>query len=176
VARAVEEMEASIQEISKSTNNAAQMASLASVEAGAANDTVHKLGASSSEIGDVVQVINSIAEQTNLLALNAAIEAARAGEAGKGFAVVANEVKELARETALATKDIHQKIQTIQGDTGAAVTAIAGIGERVQQIKDITNTIASAIDEQLATTAEIGRNLKQAAQGSTESTHAALSA
>jgi len=175
VAVAVEEMEASIQEISKSTNHAAQMASQASVEADAANDTVRQLGASSVEIGDVVKVINTIAEQTNLLALNAAIEAARAGEAGKGFAVVANEVKELARETALATRDIGQKILAIQGDSGAAVTAIARIGERVQQIKDISSTIASAIDEQLATTAEIGRNLNEAARGSTEITHGVLS-
>ncbi len=168
VAVAVEEMTASIQEIAKNTSDAAHMASGAASEAQGASATVRKLGQSSTEIGDVVRVINRIAEQTNLLALNATIEAARAGEAGKGFAVVANEVKELAKETALATRDIARKIETIQADTGAAIDAITQIGGHIQQIKDLSNAIASAIDQQLATTAEIGRNLNQAARGSTE--------
>ena len=175
VAVAVEQMCGSIQEISKSTSEAARVAAFASGEVEVTNQAVAKLGSSSSEIGQVVQVISSIAEQTNLLALNATIEAARAGEAGKGFAVVANEVKELAKGTAAATEDIGRKIKAIQTDTEAAVLAITQISHTIQQIKDITNTIASAIDEQLATTAEIGRSLSEAAKGSSEISHGVLS-
>jgi methyl-accepting chemotaxis protein len=103
-----------------------------------------------------------------LLALNATIEAARAGEAGKGFAVVANEVKELAKQTAKATEDISRKIEAIQADTKGAVEAIGQIGNIINQINDIQNTIASAVEEQTATTGEISRNVAEAARGSTE--------
>jgi methyl-accepting chemotaxis protein len=113
-----------------------------------------------------VKVITSIAQQTNLLALNATIEAARAGEAGKGFAVVANEVKELAKETAKATEDISLKIETIQGDTKAAVLAISEISDIIKRINEFQTSIASAVEEQSATTNEIGRNVTEAAKGS----------
>jgi methyl-accepting chemotaxis protein len=132
------------------------------------NATVAKLGESSAEIGKVIKVITSIAQQTNLLALNATIEAARAGEAGKGFAVVANEVKELAKATAKATEDIGQKIEAIQADTKGAVAAIREISGIINQINDIQCTIASAVEEQTATTNEIGRNVSEAAKGSAE--------
>jgi methyl-accepting chemotaxis protein len=168
VATGTEEMSASIKEIAKNANEAAKVASAAVKVAETTNATVAKLGESSIEIGKVIKVITSIAQQTNLLALNATIEAARAGEAGKGFAVVANEVKELAKETAKATEDIGQKIDAIQTDTKGAVAAISQISEIINQINDISNTIASAVEEQTATTNEIGRNVSEAAKGSTE--------
>ncbi|MBS1826352.1 MAG: PAS domain-containing protein [Acidobacteria bacterium] len=168
VATGSEEMLASIREISKSANDAARIARNAVTVADSTNETISKLGDSSVEIGKVIKVITSIAQQTNLLALNATIEAARAGEAGKGFAVVANEVKELAKETAKATEEISQKIEAIQGDTKGAVKAIGEIGAVINQINDISNTIASAVEEQTATTNEIGRNLTEAAKGTTE--------
>jgi methyl-accepting chemotaxis protein len=168
VSTATEEMGASIKEIAKNANEAARVATAAVKVAENTNATVAKLGDSSAEIGNVIKVITSIAQQTNLLALNATIEAARAGEAGKGFAVVANEVKELAKQTAKATEDISRKIEAIQGDTKGAVDAIAQIGKIINQINDIQNTIASAVEEQTATTGEISRNVAEAAKGSSE--------
>ena len=129
-----------------------------------------KLGRSSAEIGEVIKVITSIAQQTNLLALNATIEAARAGEAGKGFAVVANEVKELAKQTAKATEDISRRINAIQTDTKGAVDAIASISGVINQINGISGTIATAVEEQSATTNEMTRNVTDAAKGSGEIT------
>ena len=170
VATGAEEMGASIKEIAKNATEAAKVATAAVKTAETTNATVAKLGDSSIEIGQVIKVITSIAQQTNLLALNATIEAARAGEAGKGFAVVANEVKELAKETAKATEDISRKIETIQGDTKAAVEAIGSISEVIKQINDISNTIASAVEEQNATTNEMARNVSDAAHGSGEIT------
>jgi methyl-accepting chemotaxis protein len=168
VATSSEEMLASIREIAKSANEAARMAKNAVAVADATNQTVQKLGESSVEIGNVIKVITSIAEQTNLLALNATIEAARAGDAGKGFAVVANEVKELAKATAKATEEISHKIEAVQGETKGAVAAIGQISQVITQIDDVSNTIASAVEEQTATTNEIGRNIAEAARGAGE--------
>lgn len=168
VAAGVDEMNVAIREIAKSASEAARVSQQAVTVASDTNRTISKLGDSSLEIGKVVKVITSIAEQTNLLALNATIEAARAGDAGKGFAVVANEVKELAKETARATEDISMKIGTIQTDTQGAVLAIRQISEIINQINDISNTIASAIEEQTATSNEMGRNVSQASDGSVQ--------
>lgn len=166
VSAGVEEMSLSINEIARSSDEAARVATSAVRIAEMTNTTVAELGGSSSEIGNVIKVINSIAEQTNLLALNATIEAARAGEAGKGFAVVANEVKELAKETARATEDIGKKIEAIQAKTKGAVGAIAEIGTIINRVNDYQTTIASAVQEQLATTTEIGRNVAEVAERS----------
>jgi methyl-accepting chemotaxis protein len=165
VASGAEQMQASIREIAKNANEAARVAKNAVSVASQTNVTISKLGESSTEIGNVIKVITSIAQQTNLLALNATIEAARAGEAGKGFAVVANEVKELAKQTAKATEEIGQKIEAIQGDTKGAVKAIAEISGIINQINDISNSIASAVEEQTVTTNEISRSVAEAAKG-----------
>ncbi len=171
VSTGAEEMASTIQSIAGNAHEAATVASKAVETAQAANTTVGKLGASSAEIGEVIKVITSIAQQTNLLALNATIEAARAGEAGKGFAVVANEVKELAKQTAKATEDIGQKITAIQQDTKGAVDAIGSITGVINQVNEISGTIATAVEEQSATTNEMTRNVADAAKGAGEITH-----
>jgi methyl-accepting chemotaxis protein len=161
-----EQMSASIREISVNASEAAQVATTAVGIASTAHTTVAELSTASTEIGNVVKLITAIAEQTNLLALNATIEAARAGDSGKGFAVVASEVKDLAQETAKATDDITYRVGAIQSGTVAAVDAISTITDIVGRISDFSTTIASAVEEQTATTNEMARNVTETAEAS----------
>ena len=135
-----------------------------------ANRQVQGLAEAAEKIGTVVDLIQDIAEQTNLLALNATIEAARAGEAGKGFAVVAQEVKSLANQTAKATGEIGEHIALVQAETREAVGAIDVIGKTITRIDEIAASIASAVEEQVAATGEISRNVQEAANGTQEVT------
>ncbi len=170
VSAGAEEMAASIKEIARSAAEASRVASDAVISARATDDTVGRLGESSAEIGEIVKVITRIAQQTNLLALNATIEAARAGEAGRGFAVVAGEVKELAKATAVATADISGKIEAIQRDTDRSVDSIRGIVATIDQIAEFQQSIASAVEQQAATTAEMARSVHDASKGATRIT------
>lgn len=163
VATSVEEMYASLNEVAKNASRGANVSSDASDQAGQSSVIVHTLGEAAKEIGDVVDLIRGIAAQTNLLALNATIEAASAGEAGKGFAVVANEVKELAKQTASATEDIREKVESIQTNTDNAVAVIEKIVKYITEIDSIMHTIASAVEEQTATTNEISKNISEVA-------------
>ncbi|WP_062307057.1 methyl-accepting chemotaxis protein [Demequina subtropica] len=168
IASATGQMGASIAEIAENAQRVAQMAHEAVAVSEATSRTVIELGASSEEIGSVVKVITQIAEQTNLLALNATIEAARAGEAGAGFAVVAGEVKDLAQETARATGGIADRVQGIQATVERASDEITRIGEIIRQISDYQATIAGAVEEQTATTAEMATSTERVAGSSRE--------
>ncbi|GAA0813602.1 methyl-accepting chemotaxis protein [Colwellia asteriadis] len=207
---AVEEMTATVNEVASQSSAAATSASESGVQATtggnvvkqtvqginllseAVNSTaemVNKLGARSTEIGDVIQVINGIAEQTNLLALNAAIEAARAGEQGRGFAVVADEVRTLAARTTQATQEVAKSIGAIQSDTTAVIASIdQGIDQAsksvelankagdsldiimagTQSIEAMITSIAAACEEQSATTIEISRDVVAISGSSSE--------
>jgi methyl-accepting chemotaxis protein len=170
VASAMQEMSASLNEVSQSAADAAKVANVAEGTAKATSETVNALGNSAREIENVLGVIKEIASQTNLLALNATIEAASAGEAGKGFAVVANEVKELAKRSAEATEDIRSRIENMQSNTHAAVSAIEQILLIISEINHINSTIASAVEEQTATVSEITRSVAGAAKSAGEVT------
>ena len=168
VATATEELNANTREIAASASEASQVATRAVEIAGETKITFDQLGESGTTIGNVVKVIYAIAEQTNLLALNATIEAARAGEAGKGFAVVADEVKKLANQTAQATEEISSTAEVISNHTRLAGEAIEEISTIIRSIHDIQTTIASGVEEQTATTAEIAHSVTEAATGSSE--------
>jgi len=165
VAAAAEELSASIREIAAQVADSSSVSREAVVKAQETDRLVAGLVAAASRIGDVVKLITDIAEQTNLLALNATIEAARAGEAGKGFAVVAGEVKNLASQTAQATDEIGTQIREMQNVTASAVSALETIREIIGRIDDISGGIAAAVEQQNAATAEISRNVQEAAQG-----------
>ncbi len=159
VAAGSEEMTSSIHEISGQVGRVSERTQQIATQAAATDTTVRNLAANAADVDTVVGMIKIIADQTNLLALNATIEAARAGSAGRGFAVVATEVKELAGQTAKATGEITQKVHAIQTATGEAVTAIRMITDEVSELSKLTLAMASAVEQQAASTQEMSVNI-----------------
>ena len=165
VAAAGQELSASVDDITRQVATAADATSRAVAEVDRTDKVVGGLVETAERIKNVVTVISDIAEQTNLLALNATIEAARAGEAGRGFAVVANEVKSLAGQTGKATAEIAAQIQGVQQAMQAAVAAMGGIRQTIDEVGQVSTSISAAIEEQGASTREIARNVEEAARG-----------
>ncbi len=194
VASAVEQMTKTILETSKNANAASEAAksagtvakeggtsvfdavegmnNISSIVDNAAR-TVTKLGDSSTQIGEIVRVIDDIADQTNLLALNAAIEAARAGEQGRGFAVVADEVRKLAEQTTKATKEIELMIKQIQGETEEAVNSMNRGTEEVKKGKQLADKAGKALDEIISGSVKVVDIIYQVAAASEEQSTAA---
>jgi methyl-accepting chemotaxis protein len=152
----------SLADVAKSSSHSAGIADDAARNARETTAAFEQLRDAAEQIGTVVGVISDIADQTNLLALNATIEAASAGEAGRGFAVVANEVKELARQTAVATSQIEERISSIQSSTRDAVRATESIQRMIEELHENTRSIVTAVEEQTSTSAEISSSLSEA--------------
>lgn len=150
-----------IDDISAQVTRGSGLGREAVARAHASRRTIDALAKAADQIGDIVTVINQIAAQTNLLALNATIEAARAGEAGRGFSVVAGEVKVLATRTAASTQRIGEKVAEIQLTTREAVAALAGIGDAIDQLSDVTQSVSVAIEQQRAATADFSFSARE---------------
>ena len=168
VASASEEMSATVNEIEKNTETARTTTNEAVAESKIASVNVTELGREVQDIGKITSIIADISDQTNLLALNATIEAARAGDAGKGFAVVAGEIKELARQTADATKSIREKVDGIEKKTKNTITIISRVSKVIEDVNQIVTTIAAAVSEQTIVTDEIAKNITEASAGLNE--------
>jgi len=163
--KAIDGLKETIQEIAISSEKTHRITTGAVNDVQNVQQNVDNLGSASTAISGVIDTIIEIAEQTKLLALNATIEAARAGEAGKGFAVVASEVKELARQTNLATIDIKEKIANIVKSTGITIDGIKHVGQVIKDINQFVYSIAAAVEEQSITARDIAENVSKNAAG-----------
>jgi methyl-accepting chemotaxis protein len=163
VASAAEQLSASIREISQQVTQSSSVVARAVQAGGETRAAIEVLIEKVQRIGAVTGMITDIAAQTNLLALNATIEAARAGDAGRGFAVVANEVKLLALQTARSTGEIAKQLGEIHAATETSVVAVCSIEQTIREVEGIAGSIAAAVEQQGAATAEIAHNITHAA-------------
>lgn len=166
VSASVQQLDASIREITQSATQAENVCSTARDSVDRTTGVLHRLGASSNQIGEVIQLIQKITHQTNLLALNATIEAARAGDAGAGFAVVAREVKELASQTHEAARSIIHQIESIQGETSSALSSMENVNEVVKAISQSQSDIVAAVTQQSDMTLQLARSIEEIASAS----------
>lgn len=168
MASATEEMNATINEIAESTARARKVSGKAVERSAITSKRIDKFREIAGDIGEITEVINDVSEQTNLLALNATIEAARAGTAGKGFAIVAAEIKNLALQTADATRRIKQQVTGIQSSALEAVEDIAEIRGIIKDVDDIVGAIDVTVEQQAIATREMSGNIAQISVGIAE--------
>lgn len=162
VAAAVEELQASSQEIARNMEISRSEVEKATNEADNADQSAKQLSEAAVSMGSITDVISDIASQINLLALNASIESARAGEAGKGFAVVASEVKSLANQVASATDSISDEIKGMQEISSDVVNRLDYIKNSVGSVEESVTTVSSAVEQQTSATGEITSNMQVA--------------
>jgi len=175
VAAAVEELTASISEINVQISSSANISRTASNKADEANVNLHSLVEGAEKIGSIIEIINQIASKINLLALNATIESARAGDAGRGFAVVASEVKKLAGQTSVATVQIEEYIANTRKAISETTGSMKGISDVIQNINEISTTIAAAMEEQSTALREISRSIQNTANNTDKVSEAVFS-
>jgi methyl-accepting chemotaxis protein len=168
VAAACHELSVCTTEITRQSSESAQLSRTAMTEAADARKAADQLGLSAGQINTVVDVVTKIAHQTNLLALNATIEAARAGEHGRSFAVVATEVKNLSRETALATDKIRHQIEDLQKSTSSVAKLISSVSGSIQKADNTAAAISHSIAEQAKATDEISTRINEVSRVTTE--------
>jgi methyl-accepting chemotaxis protein len=171
VASAAEQLTLSIEEITGQVSRCAAVVGRAVAAGTETRTAIEALNREVEHISAVAGIIGEIAARTNLLALNATIEAARAGDAGKGFAVVASEVKQLATQTARSTQEIAKHINQVRSATQASITAVIGIEKTITEIDAISGSIAAAVEQQGAATAEIARNVGETADAANAMTN-----
>jgi methyl-accepting chemotaxis protein len=164
LAASIEELARASDDIGSQVRRADDLTGEADESAKLAGRGVEGLKQSSTQIGQVLNLISTVARQTNLLALNATIEAARAGEAGRGFAVVASEVKKLSQETQKATEEISQKIAALQNDAADCFEAVQRITEVIKVLKPLFGAVASAVGQQNNATTAVARNAAETLQ------------
>ncbi|MBI1275010.1 hypothetical protein GC177_03455 [bacterium] len=160
IATAMDAMATAVREISYQVNHANDLSREVVAEGERTRAVIQNLMNSSSRIGEITKFITGIASQVTLLALNATIEAQHAGEAGKGFAVVASEVKDLATRTTQATSEVEQYTNQIQEQIAQTSETISHILDRLGGLSQVSCVIASAVEEQTATSQEISSNLQ----------------
>ncbi len=170
-AAATEQLSSSIANIAQKIAAMNTIVSDADKSVRSSTTTVATLSNNARKIGDVISIISDIAEQTNLLALNATIEAARAGDAGRGFAVVATEVKQLADQTAKATVEISEQVQSIQNASQDTSNIIEAISKVIAEVTNQTASVAQDVDEQNGATNEIASSTRIASQGTSKVGH-----
>ena len=189
IAAAMEQMNATVSEVSKNSTVAADSAREAMTIATnggevvqqtisgmtvladrvtQSTNTIHTLGANTDKIGEIVLVIDEIADQTNLLALNAAIEAARAGDQGRGFSVVADEVRKLAERTTQATKEIATMISAIQKETNSVVEMMNASRDEAEKETTLVNQSGEALSSIISVISSVTDMVEQIATAARE--------
>lgn len=162
IASAIEEMSMTLSNVTKNCQRESTIASDANSKAEGMREMMNTLSTAAQEITSVIDIITVISGQTNLLALNATIEAANAGQAGKGFAVVANEVKALAQKSAIAAKEISNKIKAMQTVTESSIREIKNITNSIHEINEISHTIVLSVEDQSLTVKNLASNVGNA--------------